>query len=79
MRGLAGRIALGVALLLLAVGCRPEIEFDVDGRQSQIDRVRVAITLDVAGGIHVEQRYEQIVLDELRRRATPEGVIEGRV
>ena len=57
MRGFAGRCALVGVVVLLAAGCRPEIEFDVDGRQSQIDRVQVAVTVDAAGHVHVEQRF----------------------
>lgn len=49
--------ALAAALLVVAAGCQPEIDFDVDGRQSQIDRVVVTAELDVAGVVHVEQRY----------------------
>ncbi len=57
MRTLAGRCALAVAVVFLAVGCRPELDFDVDGRQSQIDRVVVTASVDAAGVVHVEQRY----------------------
>ncbi len=50
-------IAAAVVLLVFAAGCQPEIDFDVDGRQSQIDRVVVTAVLDVAGVVHVQQRY----------------------
>lgn len=47
--------ALGT--LVLMAGCRPEVTFDADGRQSQIDRVEVAAVVRADGVVHVEQRY----------------------
>ncbi|MCJ7439880.1 MAG: DUF2207 domain-containing protein [Acidimicrobiia bacterium] len=43
--------------VLVLAGCRPEIEFDLDGRQSEIDAVTVTATLAPDGVVHVEQRY----------------------
>jgi len=47
-------IVLG-ALALSA--CRPEVSFDADGRQSQIDEVDVTATLGADGVVHVSSRY----------------------
>ena len=49
-----GALTLGVLVL---AGCRPEIEFDLDGRQSQIDAVAVTAALAPDGVVHVEARY----------------------
>jgi hypothetical protein len=50
-----GLAAVGV--LVLVAGCRPEVTFDADGRQSQIDRVDVTASVRTDGIVHVEQRY----------------------
>jgi len=47
-------IALGVAAL---AGCRPEVQFDLDGRQSQIDAVTVDAVVQPDGSVRVAQRY----------------------
>jgi hypothetical protein len=43
--------------VLLLAGCRPEVSFDLDGRQSQIDKVVVTAVVRADGVVHVEQRY----------------------
>src|SRR5688572_24686452 len=50
-------IAIGLLGVVALAGCRPEIDIDPDGRQSQIDRVVVDATLDAFGVVRVEQRY----------------------
>jgi hypothetical protein len=54
-RRLVGIAAVGA--LVLVAGCRPEVTFDTDGRQSQIDRVLVTAAVRADGIVHVEQRY----------------------
>ncbi len=41
----------------MLAGCRPEVELDLNGRQSEIDAVAVTATLGADGVAHVEQRY----------------------
>ncbi len=50
-----GLVALSA--LVVVAGCRPEVTFDADGRQSQIDAVVVTAVAHADGTIHVEQRY----------------------
>jgi hypothetical protein len=45
---------LGVVVL---AGCRPEVQFDFDGRQSKIDAVRTDATVQPDGVVAVTQRY----------------------
>lgn len=54
-RRLAALAAVGT--LVIVAGCRPEVTFDADGRQSQIDRVDVTAAVRADGIVHVEQRY----------------------
>ncbi len=57
MTGRRALLALGLLALLVLAGCRPEVEFDLDGRQSQIDAVDVLATVQADGVVHFEQRY----------------------
>ena len=43
--------------MLALAACRPEVEFDLDGRQSQIDAVRVEAAVQPDGSVRVAQRY----------------------
>lgn len=54
-RCLVGACAL-VSVVLLA-GCRPEVSFDLDGRQSKIDEVDVQADVLANGVVQVQQRY----------------------
>jgi hypothetical protein len=51
------RLTVGAVLVLLLAGCRPEVTFNSNGRQSKIDKVDVSVTLNAAGTAHIEQRY----------------------
>jgi hypothetical protein len=54
------RARVGAALLLGAVvlvGCRPEVQFDLDGRQSKIDAVSVDAIVQPDGSVQVAQHY----------------------
>jgi hypothetical protein len=58
-RVVGGAVVLG-AVVLGAVGlagCRPEVQFDLDGRQSQIDSVTVDATVAPDGSVRVAQHY----------------------
>jgi hypothetical protein len=46
-----------VAVVTLA-GCRPEVQFDLDGRQSEIDAVETDVVVQPDGTVHVSQAYE---------------------
>jgi hypothetical protein len=48
---------VGVVAVLALAGCRPEVSFDLDGRQSQIDHVAVTAVVRPDGVVHVDQRY----------------------
>jgi hypothetical protein len=48
---------VAVGALVVVAGCRPEVTFDPDGRESQIDRVVVTAVVRGDGVVHVEQRY----------------------
>ena len=67
-----GVLVLGVLVL---AGCRPEIELDLDGRQSEIDAVAVTATLTPDGGVHVEQRY-RFASDEGGTIAFPKSLVD---
>lgn len=54
-RALTG--VVGVVAILALAGCRPEVSFDLNGRQSQIDRVVVNAVVGGDGHVHVDQRY----------------------
>jgi len=55
------RRALSLAAVLLGVvtlgACRPEVQFDLDGRQSQIDAVTVDAVVQPDGVVRVSQQY----------------------
>ena len=53
-RGIFGILVLGALVL---AGCRPEVQFDFDGRQSKIDAVRTDATVQPDGVVRVSQRY----------------------
>jgi hypothetical protein len=53
-RGILGIVVLGALVL---AGCRPEVQFDFDGRQSKIDAVRTDATVQADGVVLVSQRY----------------------
>ncbi|HUF84364.1 MAG TPA: DUF2207 domain-containing protein, partial [Acidimicrobiia bacterium] len=53
-----GRVATNsglIALVVVAAGCRPQIEFDTGDRQSKIDAVDVQAALDVDGSLAVSE------------------------
>ena len=72
-----GVLSLGVLSLgvLVLAGCRPEVELDLDGRQSEIDAVAVAATLAPDGLVHVEARY-RFASDEGGTLALPKDLID---
>ena len=61
--------------MLVLAGCRPEVELDLDGRQSEIDAVAVAATLAPDGLVHVEARY-RFASDEGGTLALPKDLID---
>jgi hypothetical protein len=46
-----------LGIVLCASACRPELNLDPNGRESQIDRVAVTATVNPFGLVHVEQQY----------------------
>jgi hypothetical protein len=52
-------VVVGAAVLgaLVLAGCRPEVSFDLDGRQSTIDAVRTDAAVQPDGVVLVSQRY----------------------
>lgn len=77
MHGRRSFLFLGVLILgvLVLAGCRPEVEFDLDGRQSEIDAVAVTATLTPDGVVHVEQRY-RFASDEGGTVAFPKDLVD---
>jgi hypothetical protein len=53
-RGVVVLVALG---LVAFAGCRPEVQLDLDGRQSKIDALSVAAMVQPDGVVHVDARY----------------------
>jgi hypothetical protein len=83
MRRIVALTAIGAALVL--AGCRPEVEFDLDGRQSKIDRVVIDASVQPDGVVRVSQRYtfeddggSTVALPAaLANPALPPGILPG--
>lgn len=67
-----GVLTLG---LIVLAGCRPEVELDLDGRQSQIDAVSVTATLAPDGVVRVEARY-RFASDDGGTVALPKALVD---